>query len=459
MRRGGVIDVSAIAALVPDATAIAVGAAATSGTAPASKARDDECEPVLYRGTPHRAAKLYARSTHRVCPPAETLERILPVLHLAGITRLADVTGLDRIGIPTILAMRPNAPTLANSAGKGFSTTDAKVSAAMEGIELSCAEEEEHLPFDVVEATYDELDRSGLAPPVELLPLSRHSLFHRAARERWVLGWDLLAQRETAIPFETVTMCPGRGATRRPLRYSFQVGSNGLASGNVFLEAVCSALAELIERDALACANARSGHDPRRMRIVALDTIPYDRVRELLERLNARAISAVLFDQTGDTGVPTFEARLIDEAVPTTGVAGGYGAHLHPEVAMVRAITEAVQGRAVYIAGSRDDLTWFEHIRMRSGRADVLRQLAQREDGIDASAIESRATGSFEGDCHALLDAIRRVGLPSAAVVDLSRPELGVAAVRVAVPGLEGHHPWDQYAPGPRARRAATEAR
>jgi len=421
-------------------------AVAADGAAPSSTARDDECLPVLHRGVPHRAAKLYAGSTHRACPPAETLERVLPVTHLAGITRLADVTGLDRIGIPVILAMRPNAPTLANSSGKGFSKIDATVSAVMEGIELCCAEEEEHFPFDVVDATYDELDRAGLAPPLELLPLSRHSLFHRGVPERWVLAWDLIAQREAAVPFETVTMCPGHGVTKRPLRLSFQPGSNGLASGNVFLEAVCSALAELIERDAVACASTAA-------KVVALETVPHDRVRELLERLAAKAITVVLFDLTSDTDVPTFEARLIDEAIPMTGVAGGYGAHLHPEVAMLRAITEAVQGRAVYISGSRDDLTWFEHFRLQSGRTERLRGLA-RQAGSDVSGIESRATGSFEGDCHALLDAIRRVGLPSATVVDLSRPELGVAAVRVAVPGLEGYHSSDQYAPGPRARDA-----
>lgn len=434
-------------------------AVAANRAAPPPTARDDECEPVLYRGLAHRAAKLYAGSTHRVCPPAETLERVLPVLHLAGITRLADVTGLDRIGIPVILAMRPNAPTLANSSGKGFTRIDATVSAVMEGIELCCAEEEEHFPFDIVDATYDELDRSGLAPPLELLPFSRHSLFHRRVPERWVLGWDLIAQRETAVPFETVTMCPGRSVTRRPLRLSFQPGSNGLASGNVFLEAVCSGLAELIERDAMACASARSGNDPWQRPAVALETVPYDRVRELLERLAAKAIAVVLFDLTSDTDVPTFEACLIDEAIPMTGITGGYGAHLHPEVAMLRAITEAVQGRAVYIAGSRDDLTWFEHYGLRSGRTERLRELARQDEGTDVSGIESRATGSFEGDCHALLDAIRRVGLPSATVVDLSRPELGVAAIRVAVPGLEGYNLSEQYTPGPRALRAAAEAR
>lgn len=416
-------------------------------------------EPVFYRGAACRAAKSHAESTHRACSPADTLQRILPVLSIAGITRLADVTGLDRIGIPTILAMRPNAPTLSNSSGKGFSTVDATVSAAMEGIELFCAEEEDRFSFDVVKATYDELDRSGMVPPVELLPFSRYSLFHRSVPEDWVFGWDLIGQREVAVPFEVVTMTPGHVAARKPVRFSFQVGSNGLASGNVFLEAVCSGLAEVIERDAVTCANVRAGHDVSGLPRVALGSICFERVRSLLERLRSRGILPILLDCTGDTEVATFEAYLVDDELPSTGTFRGYGAHLHPEVAMVRALTEAVQSRAVYIAGSRDDMTTLEHLRLRSRSSRALYELARREDGVDASSIQSRATGSFEGDCHALLDSLRKVGLPSAVVVDLSLPELEVSVVRVVVPGLEGYSAFPYYAPGPRAASAALQGR
>jgi ribosomal protein S12 methylthiotransferase accessory factor len=417
-----------------------------------------ETEPVFYRGAPCRAAKSHAESTHRACPPAETLQRILPVLSIAGITRLADVTGLDRIGIPTILAMRPNAPTLSNSSGKGFSTVDAKVSAAMEGIELFCAEEEDRFSFDVVKATYDELDRSGMVPPVGLLPFSRYSLFHRSVPEEWVFGWDLIGQREVAVPFEVVSMTPGHVRVRPHVSFSFQVGSNGLASGNVFLEAVCSGLAEVIERDAVTCAKIRTGHDISRLPRVDLGSIRFERVRSLLERLRSKGILPIIVDCTGDTEVPVFEAYLVDDEVPSTGTYCGYGAHLHPEVAMVRALTEAVQSRAVYIAGSRDDMFTLEHLRMRSRPSEHLIKLARSEGSVDVSAVQSRATGSFEGDCHALLEGIRRVGLPSVVVVDLSWPELGVSVVRVVVPGLEGYSVFPYYAPGPRATSAGMKA-
>jgi ribosomal protein S12 methylthiotransferase accessory factor len=421
--------------------------------------RVDGLRPVVYRGQAHRAPKRYAETTHRACSPEETFERIEPLLATAGITRLADVTGLDRIGIPTVLAMRPNAPTLANSSGKGFTLTAARVSAAMEGIELFCAEEEGHFPFEAVQSTHAELERAGLAVPAELLPLARSSLFHPETPESWVIGFDLMGQREIAVPYELVGM--GSVYLRHSpafRRYSFQVGSNGLASGNVWLEAVCAGLSEVIERDAVTCCNLRSGGDPRLLTRADLSTIPFDSVAELVERLRATGVVPLLFDCAVDTAVPTYVAYLVDRMLPATGTFRGYGAHLHPEVAMVRALTEAVQSRAVYIAGSRDDLMTLEHRRLRQRRDGGLSELAEAEGGADVSSTATAATDSFEGDCHALLRALDRIGLEHAIVVDLTWPELGVPVVRVIVPGLEGYRSFRHYAPGPRGRAAIAEA-
>lgn len=415
--------------------------------------------PVLYRGEAHRAVKRYAQTTHRVCSPEETFERIEPVLPVAGITRLADITGLDRIGIPTILAMRPNAPTLANSSGKGFTLAAAKVSAAMEGIELFCAEEEERFPFELVQATHAELERAGLAVPVEALPLAKWSLFHPETPESWAFGFDLMGQREVAVPYELVAM----GSTNLRYswafkRYTFQVGSNGLASGNVWLEAVCAGLSEVIERDAVTCSALRCGGDLRLLARADLSTVPFESVGELVERLRATEIEPFLFDCTVDTAVPTYMAYLLDRRIPSTGVFRGYGAHLHPEVAMVRALTEAVQSRGVYIAGSRDDMSTLEHLRLREARPDPLYELVAADGEVDVSSVSTEATSSFEGDCHALLRAVSRAGLERVVVLDLTWPELGVAVVRVIVPGLEGYRSFGHYAPGPRGRAAIAEA-
>src|SRR5690242_3809749 len=62
-----------------------------------------------------RTVPAYRFGTRRAVSPTETLRRIRPLLRPAGITRLADVTGLDWIGIPVYQAIRPNSRTLSAS--------------------------------------------------------------------------------------------------------------------------------------------------------------------------------------------------------------------------------------------------------------------------------------------------------------------------------------------------------
>src|SRR5687768_13787505 len=78
------------------------------------------------------AARVYTLGTVRSRDPAATLALLLPHLPRFGITRLANVTGLDRVGIPVYQAIRPNSRGLSLSQGKGIDATAAKVSALME---------------------------------------------------------------------------------------------------------------------------------------------------------------------------------------------------------------------------------------------------------------------------------------------------------------------------------------
>src|SRR4051794_16365500 len=76
--------------------------------------------------------------THRICAPSETLARTEPLLRALGITRVADITGLDTLGIPVCQAIRPNSRALSVSQGKGLSHAGARASAVMESVEMYC---------------------------------------------------------------------------------------------------------------------------------------------------------------------------------------------------------------------------------------------------------------------------------------------------------------------------------
>ena len=85
---------------------------------------------------------------------AETLGRIEPLTKAAGITRVADITDLDRIGIPVFSSIRPGAKEGAISIynGKGASREQARVSAIMEAMERYSAEpKDEKVARDLME--------------------------------------------------------------------------------------------------------------------------------------------------------------------------------------------------------------------------------------------------------------------------------------------------------------------
>jgi ribosomal protein S12 methylthiotransferase accessory factor len=81
---------------------------------------------------------------------------------------------LDRVGIATALAYRPNSRTLSNASGKGFTRAAAMASAAMEALEVFHAEEPRLLR---VRSSYVDLQDQGPVIPRDQLRLSRGSLF------------------------------------------------------------------------------------------------------------------------------------------------------------------------------------------------------------------------------------------------------------------------------------------
>src|SRR5678816_3436514 len=84
-------------------------------------------------------AKL-TEGTHRTASLDATWRRFAPAARIAGITRIADLTGLDTIGIPVFAAIRPMGKSLSTQQGKGTTALAAKISALMEALETWSAE-------------------------------------------------------------------------------------------------------------------------------------------------------------------------------------------------------------------------------------------------------------------------------------------------------------------------------
>ncbi len=416
---------------------------------------NNKTDGIEFRGRLHRTPKRYTEGTPRFDEPEETLNKVLPVTRRIGVTRIANITGLDRLGIPTFMAVRPAALVPSVSWGKGLTEPQAHLSAAMESIERYHGETSCPPAFT---STYDDLDRRWQRIPLENLPLSKHSLFHPRLRTRWVTGWDIVNQAEVAVPRGLLTLLYFSEPTGLA---SFQISSNGLAAGTRFLEAVYQALVEVIERDAITChyeaAEARG--ETGFLRKVAPDTIRYPVVRELTERIEAARMRFHLYDCTVDTQIPVYGCCLYDQNQRFFGVSKGYGAGLDPQVAMIRAITEAAQSRASHMAGTLDNTSYHDRQFARlNDNEQVINRLASVPETVDASNTRSLATSTFEGDIRLCLEKLQQVGLRQVIVFDLTAVGPGLSVVKVIVPGLEGYrHPY--YAPGRRAKAFRTRSR
>jgi ribosomal protein S12 methylthiotransferase accessory factor len=303
--------------------------------------------------------------------------------------------------------------------------------------------------------SYIELAASGCPLiPAARFPFAKDNLFNVDQPVDWVMGWDIVNLCEVPVPSIMVLM--QRFLWPRSELASFQATSNGLASGNHFLEAVASGLLEVIERDATTAWQLAIEKFFTKISLprVQLDTVEYSTVRALLDRFEAAQTVPVLFDCTVDTDVPVYMAWLYDDKPHGLGAYKGYGAHLDPEVAMLRALTEAAQSRLVYIAGARDDV--FRHKYCLLKHFDLAKhasQIQQISATIDARQRIDESTPSFEGDIQVLIEKLGRVGLDQVIVCDLTLPEFEVSVVRVIVPGLEGYMEIPSYQQGDRAIR------
>ena len=377
---------------------------------------------------------------HRACTPEDTLARMRPHFRAAGITRLGEITGLDRIGIPVAQCIRPAALVLAVDSGKGATPAAARCSAMMEGFERHVGESAP------IRTLWDTIQNLGDACETRL-PLLKGAALRPGVPVEWTEARHLQTGNPVLVPACTVRLIARQPANLPWHMAPFAFTSNGLSSGNTYAEAVCGGLYEVIERDATYIAQERLAT----LRRVDLDSITDATVSRIVQTLRASDITPVLLDATSDIGVPTYICYLLD-IESGQGMHRGYAAHLDPAVAMSRALTETVQARAVWIAGSRDDLTHERYTEVKSLDTAAALTAFYRHATISANAHADRSTDTFEDDIATLCAILQAAGIPEPLVYEFTH-DLPCSVVRVLIPTLEGYrYPFSQ--PGTRALAA-----
>jgi thioglycine synthase len=417
----------------------------------------------------------------RVRSVNETLEHITPLCKMIGVTRICDITYLDKLYIPNYSAVLPGTEDLFwVYSGKGPTNSNAKASALMESIERYCALSSKGTRTPI-RGTHAELSKSynKVLHPDEVVEPTRSNYKVNESIIDFLPGFDLLNREEVLVPAELVF---SRYSTKFPSTNAFLYShTNGLASGNVIEEAICQALCEVIERDAVSIADLCTSSIPysileritnsiRKMennnsklpQIEADDFVDdpsvfldvniseiardFGPLKFLVDKFANAGINLLVKNITQkDIGIPTFVASSIEWITSDYGYfAIGYGTHLDSRIALVRAITELSQTRALNIQGARDDLKKIEYrqnddIYKRKWQFMPATALTGKKDEkvMMFSEISTYVKHDILDDIKFILSFLKNAGLNRAIIVDLTQSNIGIPVVRAIVPGLE----------------------
>ncbi len=409
--------------------------------------------------------------TVRVVAPSATIRRVTPLLETVGVTRVAEVTGLDRVGIPNFTTVRPRdrGEGISYYNGKGATRDAAHAGALMEAIERYSGE---LCDLPVFFADREEMERRGpTVDPTEIIvPMAVG--YRPDLRLEWVEGFDLLNQQPVFLPLNAV-VCPYEPPRGRPM--VFYASTNGLASGNTLEEALCHALCEVVERDATALSDTAVDLGGAVARLLAeagvtaptpteaaaggafplidLETLP-PRALVLVRKLRRAGLLVYLRDATSTGGIATLDCAIVELQGDGCHMAhGGSGTHPDARVAVSRALTEAAQSRLGHIQGGREDLPAIVGTRRPFDPEEVY----GRGDVRPFSAVPSHEHAHIDDDIRFVLERLARDGFRQVVAVNLTRPEVGVPVVRVVIPNAESWSVFFSHARRARFGRRASE--
>jgi ribosomal protein S12 methylthiotransferase accessory factor len=417
----------------------------------------------------------------RVKSVEDTLTTIIPICRSIGVTRISDITYMDRLYIPNYSAILPNTEdSIWVYSGKGITKMHAKASALMESVERYCSLSST-CTKNFIQGTYLELSKvyNKVLHPDEVVEPVERTYNDKESIIDYLEGFDLLNNEVVLVPAQLVL---SKFSTKPPSVCPFPYShTNGLASGNVLEEAICHALYEIIERDAISIADLCSSSIPYSILehiIYSLNNedrygypgikfsddvfvddssiFPdvniseiieeFDPIKFLVKRFTDTGISLLIKDITQkDIGISTFVASSIEWVNSDYGYfAKGYGSHLDARIALIRAITEASQTRAVNIQGARDDLKRIQYkendkIYKRKWQfiSSTSKSNKNNNKTIMFSKIRTYIKKDILEDIKLILNLLKKAGLKRVIIVDLTHPDIGIPVVRAIVPGLE----------------------
>ena len=346
-----------------------------------------------------------------------------------------------------------------SSYGKGTNALQAKASALCEGLERYSGVFQGDEPRRT--ACFQDLGDAAIHPN-DCMLFSEEQYRGRDA-------WNAMCSIYTYIPrpFDPereIEWTPAWSLTRQTARYlptafcyfnypnvcnqDFCVScSNGNAAGNTIEEAILQGVLELVERDSVGLW----WYNRVRMPGVDLDSFDEPYLERLGTYLKKHQRDLWVLDLTSDLKIPVFAAISHRTKEPIEQIMFGFGAHLDPRIALLRAVTELNQMLVPLLTAPPDSIP--AHLSdeetvewLKSATLADQPFLIPRETSPRTSASYPRSwTDDLKEDLLICQSRVEELGLEML-VLDQTRPEIGMPVVKVIVPGLR--HFWPRFAPG-----------
>lgn len=374
-------------------------------------------------------------SSLRLQSAEATCEHATRLMGRFGISRVTDITRLDKLGLPVHASVRPRGQGLRVHAGKGLREAESRAGALMEALEFAAADPRRNAGGRPMSVAALQAGWGGAFRFVDLAP--RRGVPVDGTLTLPVLDCeDLIRNLPTALPTELLFVSDDKPASP-PV---FGSNTNGVASGNSLDEATLHGLLEVLERDALSLEQAR-----RNSRRVHDDSLPAHFI-EMSNAWRRRGVRLVVRQVPSDTGLPCFKAWLVEPESSDINLCSGSGLHLDREIALTRAVCEAAQSRLSTLHGGRDDIvdfyekyTQIDPARRREREARLVAAVDDTTGAIAFSDVEQIATAgkSLPELLADLLERLRSVGLGSVLRYRFAADLDGMHALRIVVPRCE----------------------
>jgi oxazoline/thiazoline synthase len=402
----------------------------------------------------------FAQLEHHISPITGIISRLDPLLRESGSPLITSyMADHNFVRIDSDLFFLEHVQR-SRSGGKGKSEIQAKVSAVCESIErYSGLYQGDEV---ILRARLADLGPAAIHPNEIMLISerqygdrglwngmgSRFAIIPRPFDPAMEIGWSPVHPVLGGEPRYIPAACCYYSYADKHNELFTVADSNGCAAGATREEAAYQGLMELVERDAVALW----WYNRLRRPGVDLESFGDPYLIELQEYYGTIHRDLWVLDLTSDLGIPTFTAISRRTDKKAEDIVFGFGAHLDPKIALLRAVTECNQILPIVFFASPDApdsyhgdalaVRWWKTATIESDPYLVPDDTVPKKKLGDYPNLRS---GDLHEDLLHCARVLRRKGL-EALMLDQTRPDTDLPVVKMFVPGLR--HFWARFAPG-----------